>query len=415
MYPFDTSLADSFVRAFDLLGLFFGYAPYWGPFVLGVLFWHAWIRYVRANFIANQQYTLLEIRLPHEVMKSPAAMQAVFDGLNLGGGESTFIDRLWLGKVRTWYSFEYVSFEGQVHFYVWTRAALRRFVERTIYAHYPDTEIVPVEDYAARFPFSLDTHNVFGLDYKLKAAIGVPIRTYTDYGLDATQPKEEQKVDPLNHVLEFLGSLGKGEYAWIQILCRAHKKEDLTFGTVRNEKDYAGIAMDEVKRIRGEPEETVVFPDGKSAKMLSDRQRKRIEAINRNLLTSSQWDVGIRSIYLAEHEHFDGTNISGLIALWQPFNAPGYNGIGLDGSRWQPIFDYPWQDYNGMRETKMKVRIVDAYRLRSWFHHPYKFRHFMLTSEELATIFHIPGTVAKTPTLQRITSTRGQAPANLPL
>jgi hypothetical protein len=38
----------------------------------------------------------------------------------------------------------------------------------------------------------------------------------------------------------------------------------------------------------------------------------------------------------------------------------------------------------------------------------------MLTSEELATIYHIPGTVAKTPTLHRIQSSTAISPANLP-
>ncbi len=38
-----------------------------------------------------------------------------------------------------------------------------------------------------------------------------------------------------------------------------------------------------------------------------------------------------------------------------------------------------------------------------------------MTTEELATIFHIPGKVASTPTLARIPSKRSEAPANLPI
>jgi hypothetical protein len=47
-------------------------------------------------------------------------------------------------------------------------------------------------------------------DYKM-------FKTYVDYGLDK-DPKEEFKNDPLTPVLEWLGSLGKGEYGWYQIL-----------------------------------------------------------------------------------------------------------------------------------------------------------------------------------------------------
>lgn len=408
------SLGDQFLQSFEMIGVLLTYAPYWAPFVLAGVFWKVWIGYVRMEFITSQEYVLLEVRLPQEVFKTPAAMQAVFDGLWQRGGESTFIDRLWYGKVRLWYSFEMVSIEGQVHLYVWVRASFRKLTERTFYAQYPDVEIVQVEDYALTFPFSLQTHNIYGMDFELTAPIGVPIKTYIDYGLDKTTTKEEQKTDPLSHVLEYLGSLGKGEYAWIQIIARAHRKEDLTWGFHRNVKSYEEVAKEEIKRMRASPEEEVVFPDGGKGKMLSDGQTQRMKAINRNIATSLKWDVGIRGIYLAEHEKFDGVNITGLRTSWQPFNSPGYNSFGT-ANRWQDIFNYPWQDFNDIRANQKKIKIIDAYRLRSWFYAPYRFKHFMLTSEELATIFHIPGTVAKTPTLQRISSARGQAPANLPI
>ena len=406
---------EPFSKVGAAFGLIFRYSPYWGPPVLALIFWRMWLKYIRMRFITSQEYILLELKLPAEVYKSPAAMQAAIDGLFQKGGEATFIDRLWAGKVRIWYSLEIVSLEGQVHLYVWTRKVYRRLVERVFYAHYPEVEIHEADDYAVGLPFSLERHNVYGLDYKLDGPIGVPIKTYSDYHLDQTSAKEEQKVDPLTHVLEFCGSMGKGENVWIQILIRASKKEDLTFGHIRNFESYSELAQREVSRIRNNPEETVVFPDGGVGKTLSDRQLQRIKAINRVVGTSTHWDVGIRGIYLAEHEHFDGTNIPGLIMIWQPFGASGFNSIVIDSSRWQPIFSYPWQDFNGMRENKKKIQIVDAYRRRSWFHPPHEFPNFMMTSEELATIFHLPGTVAKTPTLERVGNTKAQAPANLPV
>ncbi len=409
------SLADQLGKAFDILGIIFHYSPYIAPPILIVLFARVWMEYVRARFIASQEQVLLELRLPQEVFKSPAAMQAVIDGLYIRGGESTFIDRLWLGKVRLWYSFEVVSLEGQVHMYVWVRKSFRKLVERTFYAHYPDIEIIEAEDYALTFPFALEKHNMYGIDFKLGAAIGIPIRTYIDYKLDQTSTKEEQKIDPIAHMWEYLGSLGKGEYLWIQILARAHRKEDITFGHVHNTKSYEQIAKEEIGRIRKNPEEVILFPDGGQGKTLSDRQLKQVQAMNRTILSTTHWDVGIRSIYIAEHEQFDGSAITGMRTMWQPFGAPGYNSITGDGSRWQDIFDYPWQDFNGYRENKKKIQIVDAYRRRSWFHLPYRFKHFMMTSEELATIFHIPGTTIRTATVQRISSTRAQAPSNLPI
>ena len=125
------SIWEQFSRVGTVLGYILRYSPYWGPPVLATTFWYVWLRYVRARFISEQKHILLEIRLPQEMRKSPAAMQAVLDGLCLRSGESTFVDRLWLGKVRTWYSFELVSIEGQVHMYVWVRAQFRKTVERS--------------------------------------------------------------------------------------------------------------------------------------------------------------------------------------------------------------------------------------------------------------------------------------------
>lgn len=408
------SLGDVLLQTIKVLWWIESTSLYWAPFVLPFLFWRVWMRYVRARFIADQECVLLELRLPQDTMKSPAAMQAVFDGLWIKGGETTFLDRIWTGKVRMWYSFELASHEGQVHLYVWVRKAFQRLVERSFYAHYPEAEIVPVTDYTLTLPFSLASHNVYGSDYVIDGPVGLPIKTYTDYSLDSTSAKEEQKTDPMTHLLEFLGSMNKGEHLWIQIIARAHKKEDFTYGDHYNRKSFSELAKAAMESIRKNPEDKVVFADGGKGSQLSEEQKQTIKAIQRNVQTSLPWDTGIRVLYIAEHEHYDGTNVSGMMGMWQPFGAPGFNKF-VPAGRGQNLLDYPWQDFNGMRENKMKLQAIDAYRRRSWFHSPYRYPHFMLTSTELATIFHVPGSVAKTPTMHRIESTRATAPPNLPI
>jgi hypothetical protein len=49
------------------------------------------------------------------------------------------------------------------------------------------------------------------------------------------------------------------------------------------------------------------------------------------------------------------------------------------------------------------------------FDHPSADQAFVLNLEELATLWHLPGATAGTPTLPRIDSNKGVAPVNLPL
>ena len=79
---------------------------------------------------------------------------------------------------------------------------------------------------------------------------------------------------------------------------------------------------------------------------------------------------------------------------------------------------HTWQDFRDINKKKNLSRFIEAFKRRSFFELP--FRHlfakpYVLTTEEVATIFHIPGTAATTPTLTRVPSKRGEAPANLPV
>jgi hypothetical protein len=101
---------------YRVLEIVFQLYPLWLPPLLGILFWEVWMRYVRYNFFVNTAVVLLEVRLPKEVTKSPAAMEVAMNALYTTSSESTFFDRYWLGKTRAWFSLELVSLSGELHF-----------------------------------------------------------------------------------------------------------------------------------------------------------------------------------------------------------------------------------------------------------------------------------------------------------
>ena len=78
-------------------------------------------------------------------------------------------------------------------------------------------------------------------------------------------------------------------------------------------------------------------------------------------------------------------------------------------------FDYPWQDYKDFRRNRLSRLVLMAYRRRSAFYPPFKSPTLVLNTEELATIYHLPGSVAATPGLERVPSKKGSAPTNLPI
>ncbi len=82
--------------------------------------------------------------------------------------------------------------------------------------------------------------------------------------------------------------------------------------------------------------------------------------------------------------------------------------------------DYPWEIGVEKRENRFKRELVEAYRRRQAFYDPYfegdvpRAKVMVLSSEELATIFHIPSLSTTAPGLERMASATGEAPSNLP-
>ncbi|MFA6273036.1 MAG: hypothetical protein WC673_00890 [Candidatus Paceibacterota bacterium] len=414
-------IKDLFVQFYGQTGLqvisfIVSSAIYWLPPVLAYVLLKAWTSYVRLDYLYNEKYLLLEIKLPRELTKSPQAMEIFFSSLFYEGGESTFIDRGWAGKTRPWWSLELVSLEGQVHFYIWTRAFFKNMIQAQIYAQYPSVEIHEADDYTRGVYYNNKTMSMWGCYFRKdpKKPYAYPIKTYIDYGLDKTSVEEEEKIDPMAAVLEYLSSVGKGEQIWLQIIVRAHRKErpipDLVFNKT-DWKDAAKIEIDKLMKRDKKPKkgekETINFGEF----LLTKGERSLVEAMERNT-SKLPFDCGIRGMYIAKNENFNAIAIPGLIGSFRQYSARDLNAIAFYD--WTD-YDYPWQDFRNMRKDYMKRKILAAYKERSFFHLPYKKKPFVLSSEELATIFHLPGKAVETPSLNRVVSRKAEAPANLPV
>lgn len=400
-------------QVFSIIKIF---SPIWVPIFLFYFFWFFWVMYIRAKFFRSQEYKVLEIRIPREILKSPLAMESVFSGLHQSVGETTWYDKYILGKTRTWFSFEIASIEGNVRFFIWTRAFWKEVIEAQIYAQYPEVEVIESDDYTRAVGYNSEKVSVWGCDFKLKKPDPYPIKTYIDYGLDK-DPKEEFKVDPMTPMIEHFGSIGKGEQMWIQFMIRVNKSEKKKGGTWFGKISWKDEALEEIDKLMMRDSKskttTAMNPSGYPVDpRLSKGEQNIIEAIERSI-SKQGFDVGMRGLYYAEKDKFRPINIMGLISIVKQFNSNTLNEFGP--TRYSVVLKYPWEDYKNLRKNRFGRMVFNAYRRRSYFHHPYKSPSFVLNTEELATVYHFPGSTVSTPTVNRIPSKKSEAPSNLPI
>jgi hypothetical protein len=397
------------------------FSPLWLPIVLFVVFWVIWMRYIRLNFWFSQKSVLLEIQLPPEVEKTPLAMELFLTALWNAGGETTFIQRIWKGQFRATWSLEIASNEGRVSYYMHLRESMRQIVEARLYGQFPEAKVFEVDDYAARVPFNVEEYGAFGAEYKKGSPGPVPIRSYVDYELNKDPDKPEAQVDPLTNTLELLGQVGEGEHYWVQFIVKARKKDEW-YGFYRTKDQYleegkgaiAKIFEGAIKRASDRVDDPIAKKSvaSRGPQLLSEGEKHQVEAIE-NSTHKLIFECGIRTAYIARKDKFRGVNNGGVIRFFDAYRYPGYNQLGA--TRGVSYFDYPWQDFAGIRQNIEKHHLYRRYKNREYFYVPYDQEPVFLTTEELATLWHFPSSVVKTPGLQRVASRRSEAPANLPI
>jgi hypothetical protein len=201
-----------------------------------------------------------------------------------------------------------------------------------------------------------------------------------------------------------------------------HGKEGLKNHRLFEKPDWKGEAEKEIEDIRKKA--TIDRGDLPGFPNPTKGQIEKIAAIERSIGKMS-FDTMIRGFYLADKKSFNSAYISGLTGSMRHFNSPTLNGFKVGASTdvsdefkdWYTLFPFLKRRGDKLQE-KYKRQMFDAYRLRSFFFPPYQNYHqnpFILTTEEIATIYHFPGNVSATPTLSKIASKKSEPPANLPI
>lgn len=307
--------------------------------------------------------TLLQVAVPRDnEIKIDAAEQFFGSLASLHkSGRTSFL------KPQPVLTFEIVGMPGDIRFYIHVPNKLRDLVEKQINGAYPDAEIIVVDEKATK---QRENHLV-GNDYNIFSKLGkvafaslkpkkaayMPIKVYKDLA-----------VDPLSAITSVLAKMTDGEGAAIQIMISPADSKWKKLGRSHISK---------TKKAEANPE---------TAKYSSDA--KELEAIE-NKIGKPGFDVVVRIVVSSSSKETAEAHLNNIKTAFSQFD--GVNSFGKNKNRFKGLF-------------------MTDFIYRYW---PMRGQTGLLTSEELATVFHFPNKSITTPNIHWITAKRAPAPANV--
>lgn len=393
------------------------------PLVLYLVLVDFWKMYVTAMYASSISWITLEVRIPKEILKTPKSMEQIFNGMHAIQAFIRPRDAFLKGTFQEWISFEIAGTGGGVHFYIHTPSKFKNLIESQVYAQYPDAEVVGVDDYTHAIADVLPNkdYDIWGADYVFTNESPFPIRTYPSF----EEVKEERRVDPLSSVIETMSQLKNDELMWIQILIKPARKAFKEEGDLVIKK-LSGVPIilkkgffdgliegllefivNLLKAPFEHPTWSAEAPKKESdVTKLTPGKREVLEAVERKM-SQLAFETGMRMIYIDRRDQFTRVNVAALAGAFKIFNTTHMNGFvpnlaTLPGPK--SLF------FKKRTEFLMKEDIYRAYQLRLF---PQK--SMVMSTEELATIYHYPMANVAAPFLHRLETKKGQPPPNLPV
>ncbi len=307
--------------------------------------------------------TLLQVAVPRDNEIKIDAAEQLFASLASfrKSGRFSFL------KLQPHISFEIVGMPQDIRFYLYVPNKLRDFVEKQINGAYPDAEIKPVEEKSSmREGYTVgNEYNIFSKEgkvafasLKLKNYDFMPIKVFKDLA-----------TDPLSSVTSVLAKMTEGEGAAIQfIISPADGKW----------KSNGRSHLSKIKKAEANPE---------TAKYSADP--KELEGIE-NKIGKPGFNFIVRMVVSSSTKEAAEAHLGNIVNAFNQFS--GANSFTKIGTRFKGMFmaDFIYR-YLPMR-GKMSV----------------------LTSEELATVFHFPNKSVETPHIFWVSSKRAPAPSQIP-
>jgi hypothetical protein len=385
-----------------------------------------WMDYVavqsKDSWLKSKKWTLLEVIPPKEIEKGPKLMESFFSGIAAVLTTYNTFDEYIKGAF--WhdrFGLELVGEEGKIHFYFRFESKHKHMIEAQIYAQYPDAEIIEVEDYYLRFPKVVPNRNwdLWGTDMEFTAPDIYPIKTYDKFEESVTG----EMIDPMAAMCEVLGTLGPGQHLWLQYILqplpepwkKAKPQQALLDKITGREKtppmgpiDHLADVFSNIINGMFGPVEFSTAEKKEQAPLefrLTPVEKDTLKAVEEKLGRNC-FRTKIRMIILGKRENFDKSKISAFMGTIKQFSDINMNQI-------KP------EDITKTYGKIFFIKRMEEFRKRKiWAR--YKTRNpdgpkIVLSTKELATLFHFPDMGVKSPAVPRTASKLGAAPPNLPV
>jgi len=397
-------------------------------------FHKAWMYYVCNRFWRAKDWVLLEIYLPQLVELTPKSTEQMLAGLHGVYKGPNLIEKYWHGYKQPRFSLEIAGINGEIHFFIRCERKFRRLVESQVYAQYPEAEIFESPDYTANVPFDLPNKDwdVWGTDLRLVSDEIYPIRTHPYF---KEQEIEGGIIDPLASFSEIFSHLRQGEQVWVQILIspthepwqkKSEQERDKLIGKAPEKKSKTGFTqtgeiLQEEGSGWGRAATEVLFGTKLGTAAETKQEERVLPSLMQHLAPGTQEKVKaielkatklgftskVRFVYLGTRDIFTKANVSAIAGAFKQFSTLDLNGFG-NGPKTKTSVDYVREQG---RLLYRKRKILMYYRYRTFDGDlPYIFN-----IEEIASLFHLPSFIVKTPMMPRVEAKKGEPPVGLPV
>lgn len=328
-------------------------------FALSALAMYVFILIVRLKKREKQSLSMvtLQVKLPKEneiKIDSAEQMFSSFASLKKSGFFS-FLD------IDDTIALEIVGKEADIRFYVSVPTKIKDMVEKQIYGYYPQADIQVA-----------DEPNI----YSEKGKVSFALMKLKGYAYEPIKVYKELPADSMNAITSALSKMSKGEGGMLQILFRP---------TPDKWKKQGKSYVSSVKKKEASPDKASFKVDAKTLERIEDKCSK------------PGYEISVRIVVSSSTKEMADMHLSNIKSAFTQFSSD------MNGFTSAKVL------FKGGAMINIIYKFFPVLELGNWFKST-----SIVSSEELATIFHFPNKTVETPHIQWLKAKTAPVAAEVP-